>query len=87
MNSFKHYPQILINVEVVDKFRLLNSDLLSSKILAIQKQFGSNGRVLVRASGTENKIRIMCEHVDKKEAQAYAKELEELIRSIEMEKN
>jgi len=87
LNSFKHYPQILINVEVVDKFRLLNSDLLSSKILAIQKQFGSNGRVLVRASGTENKIRIMCEHVDKKEAQAYAKELEELIRSIEMEKN
>ena len=35
----------------------------------------------------ENKIRIMCEHVDKKEAQACAKELEELIRTIEMEKN
>ncbi len=80
--SFKHYPQIIINVDVIDKYRLLNSDLLSAKILEVQKVFGNNGRVLVRASGTENKIRIMCEHKTKKEAEKYAQEIELLIKEI-----
>ena len=80
--SFKHYPQIIINVGVIDKYRLLNSDLLSAKILEVQKVFGNNGRVLVRASGTENKIRIMCEHKTKKEAEKYAQEIELLIKEI-----
>lgn len=80
--SFKHFPQIIINVEVVDKYRLLNSELLSSKVLEIQKSFGNDGRVLVRASGTENKIRIMCEHKNKKEAELYAEQLAKLIKEI-----
>ncbi len=83
--SFKHYPQVIINVEVVDKYRMLNSTLLTSKILSLQNEFNANGRVLVRASGTENKIRIMCEHISKKEAENGANELEKLVHSIELE--
>ncbi len=82
LSTFKHFPQIVRNVEVIDKFRLLNSDLLSTKILSIQKLFGNEGRVLVRASGTENKIRIMCEHIKQKEAEKYADELEELVKNL-----
>ncbi len=81
--TFKHYPQIMINVDVVDKYRILNSDVLASKILECQKLFGQNGRVLVRASGTENKIRVMCEHKNKKIATKWASLLAEQIKEIE----
>ena len=80
--AFFPFPQINVNVSVIDKFRILNSEKLSSEILKIQKQFKNNGRLLVRASGTENKIRIMCEHIDKKEAENGAHVLETLILQI-----
>lgn len=85
--TFKHFPQITINVEVVDKYRTLNSDILSSEILKAQKDFGNDGRVLVRASGTENKIRIMCENKNKKLAEKSAKNIENIILNLEKEKN
>ncbi len=81
--TFKHYPQVIKNVEVIDKYRILNSDFLSSKILSIQNLFGSDGRVLVRASGTESKIRVMCEHINQKEAEKWACEIESIINSID----
>ncbi len=81
--TFKHYPQYIINVEVIDKYRILNSDGLSSTILEAQRLFGSDGRVLVRASGTESKVRIMCEHKSKKMAEKWAKKIESFIIEIE----
>lgn len=87
LTFFKHYPQININVEVVDKYRILNSDLLSNETLRFQKEFGQNGRILVRASGTENKIRIMCEHRNQSKAENYAKKLENIVKNIEKIKN
>ncbi len=83
---YKKFPQININVEVFDKYRILNSDKLSSEILSLQQLFGSDGRVLVRASGTENKIRIMCEHKSKNIALRSAQNLENLIKKINVEK-
>ena len=84
--NLKHFPQVNINVEVVDKYRLLNSDLLSSEILKAQKECGQNGRILVRASGTENKIRIMSEHKNPAKAELYAKRLEKIVKNIEKTK-
>ena len=83
LTTLKHFPQTTINVEVVDKYRILNSDSLSSEILKTQKDCGQNGRVLVRASGTENKIRIMCEHKNAEKAQSLAKNLEKIVKNIE----
>lgn len=80
--DYTPFPQININVNVIDKFRILNSEKLSSEILNIQKQFKNNGRILVRASGTENKIRIMCEHINKNEAIKKAKHIENLILQL-----
>lgn len=76
--NYEKMPQVTKNIEVVDKYRILNSDYLSAKILAFTSEIGQNGRVLVRASGTENKIRIMCEHKDEKKA----REIVELLSSI-----
>ena len=80
--NYKKFPQININVVVIDKYRILNSEKLSSEILALQQLFGTNGRVLVRASGTENKIRIMCEHKSKTIALRSAQSLEEIVKGI-----
>ena len=75
---YKKFPQININVEVFDKYRILNSDKLSSEILSLQQLFGSDGRVLVRASGTE--------HKSKNIALRSAQNLENLIKKINVEK-
>lgn len=80
--KYKKYPQTNINVPVQDKFRVLNSDILSKEILSIQKEIKNNGRMLVRASGTENKIRIMCEHISKEKSTKYARRLQNIIEKI-----
>lgn len=81
--DLKHFPQILINVSVVDKYRVLNSNRLNQEIINIQKLFKNDGRILVRASGTESKIRIMCEHKNKDTALKHAQNVENLIKSLE----
>lgn len=81
--DLKHFPQVLINVPVVDKYRTLNSSILNSEILSSQQSLSPDGRVLVRASGTESKIRIMCEHQDEEQAIRHAEKLSELILSLE----
>lgn len=77
--DYKKYPQINKNIVVNDKFRILNSKVLSQTIIDIQKIFKNKGRILVRASGTENKIRIMCEHISKKTALETALKLEKIV--------
>ncbi len=80
--NYKKYPQININVEVIDKFRILNSEKLTNETLRLQQQFASFGHVLVRASGTENKIRIMCEHKSRLVALRSAQGLEKIVKEI-----
>ena len=46
----------------------------SALILKIEKELGTSGRLLVRYSGTENKLRIMLEGKDEKIITAYAEE-------------
>lgn len=66
-NSFQTYPQILKNVRVEDRERRLNwhqSDLLQRAIAQAEAAMADQGRVLVRASGTEPLIRVMVEAVN-----------------------
>jgi phosphoglucosamine mutase len=63
-DSFQTYPQILRNVRVEDRDRRLNwqeSDLLQQAIAQAEADMGDQGRILVRASGTEPVIRVMVE--------------------------
>ncbi|WP_216351266.1 phosphoglucosamine mutase [Leptolyngbya sp. 'hensonii'] len=62
--SFHPYPQLLKNVRVEDRDRRLNwqqCEPLQNLIAQAESAMGAQGRVLVRASGTEPVIRVMVE--------------------------
>jgi phosphoglucosamine mutase len=64
--SFQTYPQVLKNIRVDDRTRRLNwkgCDPLQQAIVQAEAAMGNQGRVLVRASGTEPVIRVMVEAV------------------------
>lgn len=57
----KIYPQLLVNEHVKDKKVVLDDEVIRQKIAEIADRLGSNGRILVRPSGTEPLIRVMVE--------------------------
>jgi len=64
-NKFKKTPQVLKNIEVKDK-KIINNIEVKKSIKIAEKLMRGQGRILVRKSGTESKIRIMGESTDKK---------------------
>ena len=60
LNVFRPMPQILENINVKDKSIIKNIDIKNSIKLA-EKLIKGQGRILVRSSGTESKIRVMGE--------------------------
>lgn len=77
------YPQTNINVVVSDKMSIMNSALLSDTLGRIQSRLSGTGRVMVRASGTEPKIRIMVESPSEEINRAYSEELASAVREQE----
>ena len=64
LNVFTPLPQILENVPVKDK-NIINKLKIKKAIKKASTLMSSKGRILVRKSGTESKIRIMAESNDK----------------------
>ena len=73
LRNYTKMPQININVEVNNKDILSDSDI-QKKIKEIESDL-TVGRVLVRPSGTESKIRVMVESDDEITATKYAKDI------------
>jgi phosphoglucosamine mutase len=64
LNKFKKTPQILKNIEVKDK-AIIKKFKVKKSIKTAEKLMNGQGRILVRQSGTESKIRVMGESENK----------------------
>ena len=64
LNTFEKTPQILKNIHVKDK-AIIDKLEIKKSIKIAEKLMKGNGRILVRKSGTEPKIRIMGESENK----------------------
>ena len=78
---FSSYPQVLVNIPVVDKEKVLTSAGLKVATKSAESDLGNNGRILIRASGTEQLIRVMVEADTESKANAIAKKLADAVES------
>jgi phosphoglucosamine mutase len=79
-STMEKYPQVLINVKDINKDKLLSSVKIKDAITSAEQQLGQNGRVLLRASGTEALVRVMVEANELDMAQKIAESLAQLVR-------
>ena len=75
------FPQVLINVKNVAKERLSTSTVIADAVKAAETELGSNGRVLLRASGTEPLVRVMVEAQSDAVAQNVASKLAQVVET------
>ena len=79
LRNYSKMPQINISVNVKNK-DILSDSKIQQKIKEIESDL-TVGRVLIRASGTESKIRVMVESDDATTASKYAKDIAEMFAS------
>jgi phosphoglucosamine mutase len=75
------YPQVLINVTTKQKLDL-EQHAVQDAVKQAEAALNGEGRVLLRASGTEPKIRVMVEGLNQSLVQAQAEALAEVIRQL-----
>jgi phosphoglucosamine mutase len=68
-------PQVLVNLKVPEKRPLASLPLASAAMADVEAKLGKDGRILVRYSGTEAKIRVMIEGPDEAVIGAFAQEV------------
>ncbi|HED24891.1 MAG TPA: phosphoglucosamine mutase, partial [Firmicutes bacterium] len=79
-SRLERLPQVLVNQRVTSKEGWSENEKISTAIKEIEEKLGSHGRVLVRPSGTEPKIRIMLEApLSEDKLEQYAHSLAEVI--------
>ncbi len=73
-------PQVLVNVDGVDKARADDDAVLAAAVAEEEAGLGDSGRILLRPSGTESLVRVMVEAPTAVQAQAVADRLAEVVR-------
>ena len=79
-SEMQKYPQVLINVKTEEKIDLNQHTVLKQTQLEVEKTLGDEGRVLIRASGTEPLIRVMVEGKNLDLVQQSAERLADVLR-------
>ena len=77
--DYKRFPQKLVNVSVSQRIPLDTIPPLKALLETKEEELRGRGRVLVRYSGTENKVRIMVEAETEDQCKKHASELASII--------
>ncbi|API92499.1 phosphoglucosamine mutase [Virgibacillus pantothenticus] len=81
-DEMKIYPQVLKNVRVTDKDKALHHPQIKQEIDKVEQELGTQGRVLVRPSGTEPLVRVMVESPTKEECDKYVNQIVDVIEEL-----
>ncbi|MCL6440300.1 MAG: phosphoglucosamine mutase [Thermoleophilum sp.] len=79
VETFERMPQTLVNVPVRDRGALEGNAAVRAAVERWQSELADEGRVLVRASGTEPLVRVMVEASDRSRCEAVAAALAEVV--------
>lgn len=80
--GMRKVPQVLINITVENKDKFKNNPQIDSALKKAEETLGDRGRVLLRPSGTEPKVRVMVEGYDKDEITKIANQLADMIKKM-----
>ncbi|MDC0227832.1 phosphoglucosamine mutase [Alphaproteobacteria bacterium] len=87
LRPFKLVPQSLRSLKDINK-NILNNEKIKELVHSKQRLLGKNGRILLRASGTENLIRVMVESEDKQKVKEITETIaNSILKQNEIEKN
>jgi phosphoglucosamine mutase len=75
------FPQVLLNVKVAKRFDPSSVPAVQDAVRGIEKRMGGDGRVVLRASGTEPVIRVMVEGRNEETTRSAATELAEVVKA------
>ena len=78
----KVLPQVLINVPVSNKGKIMDTVEVQEAIREAEAELGSSGRVLLRPSGTEELFRVMVEAADEEQARKVAGALAAVVAAV-----
>ena len=74
------YPQKLVNIKVIDKKSAMEDAEILVECEKVEKELEGNGRILLRASGTENLIRVMVEASSDELTDKYCEQVAKIVR-------
>lgn len=79
------FPQLLVNVRVKDKTKIMESDIVRQAIRKATEELGKEGRLFVRPSGTESLVRVMGEAKDSVLVRKLVNEVAAAIASVDQD--
>jgi phosphoglucosamine mutase len=79
-SDFKKFPQVLLNLRVKERVALETLPDVVSVMRSVESRLGSDGRLLVRYSGTEPLLRVMLEGRDDGEIRKWGQEIIEAVK-------
>lgn len=75
------YPQVLVNVVIEKPLNLTENANIQSAVKDAETELDGSGRVLLRPSGTEPKVRVMVEGQQRQQVEALANRIAEVVRA------
>ena len=76
------YSDKMVNIKVKDKSKVLNSKALFDRVDEIKKDLNNDCKIIIRASGTEDLIRVSVMARSKDLVEKYSSELVNIVNNI-----